>query len=115
MFCSSVRTKGDRAGVFEYDGETGYFYLYATTADPGQKVLASIHIFSGVPEFSEVDIAIRWTTNEEKVGLFIRNELWAVFDRASGQKYGGNYRTSEAPRVPADLRDAFNQSPYGSA
>lgn len=26
MFDSSTRSKGDLAGVFEYDGETGYFY-----------------------------------------------------------------------------------------
>ena len=27
MFVSAIRSSGDLAGIFEYDGETGWFYL----------------------------------------------------------------------------------------
>jgi hypothetical protein len=27
MFCSALRSKGDRAGFFEFDDEVGYFYV----------------------------------------------------------------------------------------
>ncbi|WP_286203065.1 hypothetical protein [Rhizobium lusitanum] len=30
LFESAVRSSGDLAGVFEFDGDVGYFYLCAT-------------------------------------------------------------------------------------
>lgn len=51
MFVESVGRSGDLAGVFEYDGETGYFYLYRI-GDGGSKVLDSIHVLSFRPDFS---------------------------------------------------------------
>ncbi len=36
IFDSCVREKGDLAGVFEYDGEAGYFYLYETKRGQGE-------------------------------------------------------------------------------
>jgi hypothetical protein len=39
MFESASRANGDLAGVFEYDGETGYFYLYETKETRGKKWL----------------------------------------------------------------------------
>jgi hypothetical protein len=39
IFVSSVRSTGDLAGVFEYDGETGYFYLYRAKGASGKKIM----------------------------------------------------------------------------
>jgi hypothetical protein len=89
IFESAVRSKGDLAGVFEYDGETGYFYLY-TPGNSG-RILDSIHVFSGKPDFARQDIAVRWNRLEQMVGLFIRGELWALFAEPWPTKYGGNY------------------------
>jgi hypothetical protein len=97
IFDSSVRSAGDLAGVFEYDGETGYFYLYETQGAEGQRVIDSIHVLSGVPDFAQEHIAVRWNKTEDKVGLFIRNLLWAVFDGDSRRTYGGNYKPGAAP------------------
>jgi hypothetical protein len=107
IFDSCVRTTGDLAGVFEYDGETGYFYLYKTERAHGEKVLESIHVLSGQPDFTEVDISVRWDLDEQKVGLFIRDALWAVFDGTRRLKYGGGYEAGAKPSLPAEAMIGF--------
>lgn len=106
MFDSSVRVTGDLAGVFEYDGETGYFYLYETAGGEGHRVLSSTHVLSGEPDFSETDVAIRWDSENRRVGLFIKNVLWAVFDE-DRTKYGGIYKPGGTPQLPTDARTWF--------
>lgn len=83
VFESCVRSAGDLAGVFEYDGETGYFYLYATGATGEASVLDAIHILSGEADFAASDVTITWDPSEIRVGLFIRGRLRAAFDTAS--------------------------------
>jgi hypothetical protein len=110
-FESAVRSGGDLAGVFEYDGDTGYFYLYSTPhSAAGQKVLGSIYIISGTPDFSEEDLHIRWDRNERRVGLFIRGELWAVFDSEDRSKLGGNYRPGILSQITPDTASYFSNS-----
>jgi hypothetical protein len=108
IFESTARSSGDLAGVFEYDGETGYFYLYQTTGSEGQKVLDSIHILSAEPDFTESDLTIRWDSKQERVGLFIRGELWAVFDSRKRTKHGGNYRADVRPSLPPEVVRGFS-------
>jgi hypothetical protein len=100
LFDSCLRSAGDLAGIFEYDGNTGYFYLYAIDGEETHKVLDSIHIFSGEPDFGGADISIGWDQNEQKVGLFIRGMLWAVFDCQHRAKYGGSYKPGLVPMLP---------------
>jgi hypothetical protein len=108
MFESSFRTTGDLAGVFEYDGETGYFYLYETKSAGGQKVAAAIHILTGSPDFREEDVNIHWDSSERIVGLFIKQRLWAAFDEKTRAKYGGNYRADTLPTLPTEIVCAFD-------
>ena len=107
MFDSSVRTAGDKAGVFEYDGETAYFYLYDTRNENARKVTAAIPVLAGASDFEEKDIAIRWDSAERRVGLFIHGQLWAVFDDKTGMKYGGHYRAHVRPEMPVEIINAF--------
>lgn len=107
IFESAVRSAGDIAGVFEYDGETGYFYLYATGGDARRKVLDSIHILSGDPDFAEADVSVRWDSGEGKVGLFIRGVLWAAFDCGRHSKYGGSYKRGGMPSLPPGTESGF--------
>jgi len=53
MFDSAAQSGGNLAGVFEYDGDTGYFYLYRTKGEEGRKVVVAIWILNGTPDFSE--------------------------------------------------------------
>ncbi len=59
MFDSSVRSAGDFAGVFEYDGETGYFYLYDMSREESQRVLAAIRAVGTKPDFDQESIEIK--------------------------------------------------------
>jgi hypothetical protein len=54
MWIAVTRTKNDLAGVFEFDGEVGYFYLYRILASQGKRIVGSIHIVSGAPGFNRV-------------------------------------------------------------
>ena len=58
MFDSAIRSTDDKAGVFEYDGETAYFYLYETKGNLGHKVVGAIHILTGMSDFKQKDVAI---------------------------------------------------------
>ena len=107
IFDSAVRTTGDLAGVFEYDSDTAYFYLYETGGGTGQRVLDSIHVFSGEPDFAKTDVSIRWDSEEQKVGLFIKGVLWAAFDCGHGTKYGGSYKPGGKPSLPSGAEGGF--------
>ena len=107
IFHSGVRSRGDLAGVFEYDGETGYFYLYDTGKQRGHKILDAIHVISGELDFTDADVVIRWDRPEQKVGLFIRGKLWAAFDGRHRLKYGGNYRFGAQPNLPPEETQNF--------
>lgn len=107
IFDSAVRSTGDLAGVFEYDGETGYFYLYMTEGEQGHKILDSIHIFSGESDFGETDISVRWDMGEEMVGLFIKGALWAVFDTCQRISHGGNYKAGGKSELSSEIVKRF--------
>lgn len=107
IFQSAARSLGDLAGVFEYEGETGYFYLYALEDAEGHEVLDAIHIVSGDADFAEGEVQVRWTREEDRVGLFIRETLWAVFDCQTRTKHGGDYRRGETPALPPHVTEPF--------
>ena len=107
FFIDSIRSKGELAGVYEWDGDAAYFYLYGINKDAGKKILNSLHIYSGKPIFNDEDIVMKWDNKEEKVGLYILGELWAVFDVAEGRKYGGNYSLNRSPDIPKEILEEF--------
>ena len=110
IFERSVRSAGDLAGVFEYDGETAYYYLYDQTRCDGRMVVDAIHVTSRTPDFEQEDILVEWDPTETKVGLFIKGQLWAAFDE-SGHKFGGGYRSDDCSDIPSEITAAFAESP----
>ena len=107
IFESAVRSAGDLAGVFECDGETGYFYLYEIDADHGNKIADAIRICVGRPNFSQSDVSVRWDHWQRSVGLLIGEVLWAAFDPGRNQKFGGDYRSDGTPNIPKDVIGQF--------
>lgn len=107
IFESVSRTAGDLAGVFEYDGETAYFYLFDIEADENTKVVGAIRMFVGAQDFSEADILIKWDIEEQKVGLFIRGKLWTVFECDTRKQFGGDYKPNETPNISQDVAKSF--------
>src|SRR5688572_19291530 len=55
IFDSSLRSSEDWAGVFEFDGNTAYFYLYNEAGEQQEKVAGAIHVLTGVPDFEQQD------------------------------------------------------------
>lgn len=107
MFVSAVRSSEDLAGVFEHDGDTGYFYLYDQSRPVSQRVKCAIHILSGRPDFTENDVKVCWSSDEKIVGLFVRGRLWAAF--RGTEKYGGDYRTEGRADIPESVVASFGE------
>lgn len=107
MFESAVRSTGDLAGVFEFDGETGYFYLYKIDAIEGQKIIDSIRISDEKPFYTQQDVHVRWSSDERVVGLQIGDQIWAAFDCGRGKKLGGEHRVGGASLVPREVTQRF--------
>jgi hypothetical protein len=103
IYGSALRSSGDLAGVFDYDGETAYFYLYRPFDDQSGEVLDAIHVFSGKLDLKKGDIHITWDRKEKQVGLFIRGGLWAAYSEPWPTRHGGNY----APGKPSSLKLNF--------
>ncbi|TKB92044.1 MAG: DUF2251 domain-containing protein [Nitrospira sp.] len=99
LFESAVRGQEDLGGVFEYDGNTAHFYLY-DMRQINQQIVDTIHIFSGTTDLNDSDVIVQWDKGEQRVGLFLRDVQWAVFNVASRRKYGGNYKTQNRPEIP---------------
>jgi hypothetical protein len=104
VFDSCVRSAGDFAGFFEYDGETSYFYLSDLKRADGQRIVDHIHVHSGQHELRDADILVSWNDAETRVGLFIGGELWAVFDLVTKEKFGGDWRLGSQAKIPQPLR-----------
>jgi hypothetical protein len=103
LFIESMRPEGDFAGVFEYDGEIGYFYLYRLPGENGDgKIDGSIEIVKGKLTFEPNELEVRWSAEQDRVGLFIRGEVWALFNVKSGAAYGQPHTKTLASNVPKD-------------
>ena len=103
IFDSSVRSNNDFAGVFEFDGDVGYFYLYKIDPENGNKVINSIRVCVGEIDFNENLVDIVWNKDEKKVGLKIKDCMCAMFELENGKKYGGNYSQSRKEYIPSEL------------
>lgn len=90
LFESSVRSVGDLAGVFEYDGDAGYFYLYETK--PIERVRDAIEVVVGRLPLSEADVVISWSPDETTVHLYLMGMEWA--------RYAPEHRKKWAPKQP---------------
>jgi hypothetical protein len=103
LFLDATRTSGDYAGVFEHDGEVGYFYLYRLpNGDNGGKIDGAIQVVKGKLTIKPSDIEVRWSSEQDRVGLFIANNLWALFNVQSGAAYGQTHSKALTSNVPED-------------
>jgi hypothetical protein len=107
LFESAIRSSGDLAGVFEFDGETGYFYLYRLNAPEGNKVLDAIKITVGRPPYSAADLTIEWSADDLLVCLKIAGRVCAVFDTQGPHKFGGTYVPGRDSEVPPAVLERF--------
>jgi len=80
------------SGVFEDNGESGYFYAY-DRGNPEQSMLDALHIYT-VANLTDSDrdseAEIIWSTDGLKAGLLINRRLHAVIDFKSQAAYCRN-------------------------
>jgi hypothetical protein len=108
IFESNIRSYGDRAGVFEYTDDTGYFYLYNSNCKDGEKIIGAIPIISGEINFCDKDVEIVWNNDESMVALFILGNICAVFDVESKINYGGDIKTKKNI-IPPEIKSRFSE------
>lgn len=106
IFESAVRTSGDLAGIFEYDDEGGYFYLFDLTKNNGSQARGVIFVTPKNTDFQPSDVSVSWNEAQDIVGLYVHHDLWAAFDQ-QGRKYGGIDETQKTPSVPAAVIEQF--------
>ncbi|MES1180065.1 MAG: hypothetical protein ABUL43_02600 [Hyphomicrobium sp.] len=106
IFESSVRSIGDLAGVFEYDGDNAYFFLFDLTKGKGRQASAVICVNSEKTDYCAADISIKWNRTEEIVGLYVHGTLAAAFDH-QGRRFGGDYGAQKAPTIPDQVIAQF--------
>lgn len=107
IFESSVRSKGDLAGVFEYADDVGYFYLCRVDTNEGYRIIESLCVGSDFWEVAQSDVSVRWDAEELRTGLLVKGVLWAVFDSVSGRKYGSDYNRNRKSDVPPEVETHF--------
>jgi len=107
IFKSTTRPTGDMAGIFEHDGEVGFFYLFDLSREKGKQIAGSLFVNSEGPGFSEADVSIKWSNAQEAVGLYIHGRLWAALD-LKGKKFGGYYGQGKLPDIPEEVLAKFH-------
>lgn len=105
VFLTSVRSAGDYGGVFEYDGDTSYFYLYHIGGADGDRVVGAVHIGSGEPDYSSERISISWADNENIVYLQIESQVCAAFECTTRVAFGGKFSRKTPPPLPVSIRE----------
>ena len=107
IFKSAMRSAGDIFGVFDYDGDTGYFYLHNSSLDQNRRVIAALRVLTGPADFADEDVEIQWTADETQVGLLIRRRLCAVIDCATKATYGGESDADQVFPIPPQIAALF--------
>lgn len=78
------------SGIFEDDGETGYFYAYDRAAPGHARILDACHIYN-VASVLERDrpseVEIIWTADGMKAALLLNGRAHAVADYAARRAY----------------------------
>jgi hypothetical protein len=85
VLVAAKQISGDLSGVFEYDGETAYFYLYAETGFSEPTILAAVHIQSGPINLERNEISVFWDDSNRVVSLSINGEVRAQLSSAIGK------------------------------
>ncbi len=108
IFESAVRSTNDMAGVFEYDGDSAYFYLYKIDLPDNKKIVGAISIALDSLDVSENDVVLQWDSLERYVSLWLKGDLWGVFDVKSYKSFGGKYLNGSLVGIPDELNNYLN-------
>ena len=89
-FYASDSPTSSFSGVFEDDGQTGYFYAYDRAAPDDARILDACHVYD-VADVVDGDrpseVEVIWTSDGMKAALLINDYAHAVIDFASRRAY----------------------------
>jgi hypothetical protein len=108
---SSVSLAADYGGVFEDDGDTGYFYAVDHPSQSEGRILGAVHIYNvasvadrAVPS----RVTILWSQDGVKCALLISDYPHAVFDFAARR----GYCRTNFPNSPGREDGSWNTSDH---
>jgi hypothetical protein len=114
VWIASDSATSSYSGVFEDDGETGYFYAY-DRGNSKKPILDAVHIYDvdGIVERDrgiDSEAEVFWSTDGLKAGLLINDYLHAVIDFEQRKAY---CRSNFPP--PGSAWDAPEREPWNDA
>lgn len=112
-FYARDSTTSSFIGVFEDDGQTGYFYAYDRMAPEHARILDACHIYNVadlVDRTRSSEVEIIWTRDGLKAALLINSVAHAVLDFRAQRAY---CRTNFPP--PRGPWRASARSPWSDA
>lgn len=89
-FYASDSPTSSFSGVFEDDGETGYFYAYDRAAPDDARILDACHIYNVanvVDSDRASEVEVIWTDDGLKAALLINDYAHAVIDFVARRAY----------------------------
>lgn len=86
IFDSSTRSDGRYAGVFEFDGEVAYFYLYRIRAGSDGEIVGAIPVKQWKSQYTNDDLSIFWSDSERLVSAAVCGVTCATFDVAQPER-----------------------------
>jgi hypothetical protein len=110
-FYASDSPTSSFSGVFEDDGETGYFYAYDRAAPEDARILDACHIYTVanvVDRDRPSQVEVIWTKNGLKAALLINDYAHAVIDFEARRAFcRSNYPPPTGP-WRAEVRDPWD-------
>ena len=100
------------SGVFEDDGETGYFYAY-DRRETQQPILDAVQIYNVAnvaDREQESEAEIRWSEDGLKAGLFLNGDLHAVLNFETRTAYSRSNFPPPAGTWGGGARERWNDS-----
>jgi hypothetical protein len=95
------------SGVFEDDGQTGYFYAYDRAAPEDARILDACHIYdaaSVVDRDRRSELKVVWTDDGQKAALLINDFAHAVIDFRARRAYCRSNFPPPTGRWRAEMR-----------
>ena len=89
-FYASDSPTSSFSGVFEDDGQTGYFYAYDRAAPEDARILDACHIYDVadvVDRDRPSEVVVVWTDDGMKAALLINDYAHAVIDFGARRAY----------------------------
>jgi hypothetical protein len=112
-FYASDSPTSSFSGVFEDNGEAGYFYAYDRAAPSDARILDACHIYdaaSVVDGDRKSELAIIWTSDGLKAALLINDYAHAVVDFPARRAYCRTNFPPPTGQWRAEIRVPWNDA-----